>query len=261
MGVTFRSQRWTTSFMSPAAAALRRQWCALALIGCAGILAFGLSQPRWLVGSMVVWAYCLWLLFRGLEDNYREGEGVPLVSFGWPTLVTVVRGALLAVTAGFLFLPMPLGARGFMPAIAYSLASVLDHVDGRLARALDRTTRLGERLDMELDAAGILIASLLAIHYGKIPSWYLAIGLARYAFVLGIAWRRRRSKIGIENDWELDPNPLRRVFAGVQMAYLSVALWPPIPSELSLFVAPLFGGATLAMFARDWWRVSACGGE
>ena len=201
---------------------------------------------------MVVWAYCLWLLFRGLEDNYREGESVPLASLGWPNLVTVVRGALLAVTAGFLLLPMPLGARGFTPAIAYSLASLLDHVDGRLARALGRTTRLGEKLDLELDAAGILIASLLAIHYGKIPSWYLAIGLARYAFVLGIAWRRRHSMLVIE----LDPNPLRRIFAGVQMSYLSLALWPPVPSELSLFVAPLFGGATLAMFARDWWRVS-----
>ena len=238
--------------MSPAAAALRRQWLSLALVGCAGILALGVSQPRWLVGSMVVWGYCLWLLFHGLEENYREGESVPLASLGWPTFVTVVRGALLAVTAGFVFLPMPLGARGFIPAIAYSLASLLDHVDGRLARALDRTTRLGEKLDMELDAAGILIASLLAIHYGKIPSWYLAVGLARYAFVLGIVWRRHRSKTVVE----LDPNSLRRVLAGVQMAYLSVALWPPIPSEVSFFVAPLFGGATLAMFARDWWHVA-----
>lgn len=239
--------------MSPAAAALRREWRGLALVGCIGIVVLGLSQPRWLVGSMVVWAYCLWLLFRGLEDNCREGDRVPFASLGWPTLVTVMRGALLAVTAGFVFLPMPLGARGFIPAIAYSLASVLDHVDGRLARALDRTTRLGQKLDMELDAAGILIASLVAIHYGKIPSWYLAIGLARYAFVLGIASRRRQGKPVIE----LDSNPLRRILAGMQMAFLSVALWPPIPPEFSLFVAPLFGGATLAMFARDWWRV--CG--
>lgn len=239
--------------MSPAVTALRREWYGLALVGCVALVLAGLSQPRWLAGSMVVWGYCLWLLFRGLEDNCRESDSVPFASLGWPTLVTVLRGALLAVTAGFIFLPMPLGARGFIPAIAYSLASVLDHVDGRLARALDRTTRLGQKLDMELDAAGILIASLLAIHYEKIPPWYLAIGLLRYAFVLGLAWRRRRSKIVLD----LDPNSLRRVLAGVQMAYLSLALWPPISSELSLFVAPLFGGATLAMFARDWWHVSA----
>jgi CDP-diacylglycerol--glycerol-3-phosphate 3-phosphatidyltransferase len=206
---------------------------------------------------MVAWGYCLWLLFRGLEDNYREGDTVPIASLGWPTLVTVTRGALLAATAGFLFLPIPLGARGFIPAMTYSLACILDHVDGRLARALDRTTRLGEKLDMELDAAGILIASLLAIHYAKIPSWYLAIGLLRYAFVLGIAWRRHRSKTILE----LDPNSLRRILAGAQMAYLSLALWPPIPAELSFFVAPILGGATLAMFTRDWWHVTCLSGR
>ena len=253
MDVAFHSPRSTTSNMSHAVTALRREWRSLALVGCIGIVISGLSQPRWLVGSMVVWAYCMWLLFRGLEDNCRESDSVPFASLGWPTLVTVMRGALLAVTAGFVFIPMPLGARGFIPAIAYSLASVLDHVDGRLARSLDRTTRLGQKLDMELDAAGILIASLLTIQYEKIPPWYLVIGLLRYAFVLGLAWRRRRSKVLLD----LDPNSLRRALAGVQMAYLSLALWPPIPSELSLFVAPLFGGATLAMFARDWWHVSA----
>ncbi len=238
--------------MSSAVIALRRQWRAVALVGCVGLVVFGLSQPRWLVGSAVVWSYCLWLLFRGLDDNRREGDSILLASLGWPTWVTVARGGLLAVTAGFLFLPMPLGAGGFVPAAAYSVASLLDHVDGRLARALGRTTRLGEKLDMELDAVGILIVSALAIQYGKIPAWYLAIGLARYAFVLGIAWRRHRGAPVVT----LDPLPLRRVLAGVQMGFLSVALWPPVPSELTLFVAPVFGGATLAMFARDWWRVS-----
>ena len=232
--------------------ALRRQWRAVALCGCVGIGVLGLSQPRWLLGSMMVWGYCLRLLFRDLEDNRRDGEGALLASLGWPTLVTVVRGGLLAATAGFLFLPVPLGAVAFVPAAAYSLASLLDHVDGRLARALGLTTRLGEKLDIELDAVGILVASGLAIHYGKVPAWYLAIGLARYVFVLGLAWRRRHGKPVIS----LDPNPLRRVFAGVQMAYLSAALWPIIPAELSLFVAPVFGGATLAMFARDWGWVS-----
>lgn len=232
--------------------ALRRQSRAVALVGCAGIAFVGATQPRWLAGSILAWGYCLWLLFRGLDDNRRAGDGTLLASLGWPTLVTVVRGGLIAVTAGFVLLPAPLGAGAFIPAAAYSLASILDHVDGRLARALGRTTRLGEKLDMELDAAGVLIASLVAIQLGKIPPWYLAVGLARYAFVLGTAWRTRHRKPVVE----LDPRPLRRVLAGVQMGFLSVCLWPPIPAELSLFVAPLFGGATLAMFARDWWWVS-----
>lgn len=238
--------------MTPEVAALRRQSGAVALAGCVAFVALGASQPRWLVGSMVAWGYCLWLLFRGLDDNRRADEAVPLSTLGWPTAVTVFRGALLAITAGFLFLAVPLGAKAFVPAIAYSLASILDYVDGRLARTLGRTTRLGEKLDMELDAAGILVASLLAIHFGKLPMWYAAIGLARYVFVVGIAWRRRLGKPVLE----LDPHPWRRLLAGVQMGYLSVALWPVIAADVTLFVAPVFGGATLAMFTRDWWWVS-----
>jgi CDP-diacylglycerol--glycerol-3-phosphate 3-phosphatidyltransferase len=224
----------------------------VALVGCVGLVVIGVTQPRWLAGSAAVWTYCLWLLLRGLDDNRREGESRVLASFGWPTLVSVARGGLLAMVAGFVFLPTPLGALAFAPAVAYSVASLLDHVDGRLARALGRTTRLGEKLDIELDALGILIASALAVQYEKVPPWYIAIGLARYGFVLAIAWRRRCGASVVE----LDPLSLRRVLAGVQMGFLSVALWPPIPSELTLFVAPVFGGATLAMFARDWWRVS-----
>lgn len=238
--------------MSTTAIALKRQWVRVALIGGATLLGVGLLQPRWLLGSLVVWAYCVLVVYQGLGDNRRDESATLLPSLGGATLVTIARGALLAVTAGFLFLPPPVGTMAFVPAAAYSAAALLDHVDGRLARALGRTTRLGEKLDMELDAAGILIASLLAIHYGKIPSWYLVVGLVRYAFLAGIAWRRYRGQRVVS----LDPLPTRRVLAGVQMGFLSVCLWPPIPSELTLFLAPVFGGATLAMFARDWWKVS-----
>ena len=102
--------------MSPAVTSLRRQGSAVALLGFGGLALLAVSQPIWLVGSMVIWAYCLYLLFRSLEENIREGESAPLASLGWPTLVTLVRGILLAVVAGFLFTPMPLGVRAYVPA-------------------------------------------------------------------------------------------------------------------------------------------------
>ena len=55
---------------------------------------------------------------------------------------------------------------------------------------------------------------------------------------------------------ELDPSSMRRWLAGVQMGFLSTVLWPPLPAGLSQFVAPLFGGASLAMFVRDYWHVT-----
>ena len=236
---------------SEVASLRRRSLLAAAAVG-AGFAAAGASEPRWLVGSLLVWAYCFAVLFRGLGDNRASDRELPFPTLGVATWVTVFRSVLVAVAAGFLLLPVPEGWLALVPAAAYSLASVLDHVDGRLARALDRTTRLGERLDMEVDAAGILVAALLGIHYGVLPAWYVSIGLARYLFVAGLQWRARRGLPVAE----LDPSRLRRWLAGVQMGFLSVSLWPQVPASWSLLLAPLFGGASLAMFARDWAVVS-----
>jgi len=238
--------------MSPAVTTLRRQSLGVALAGGGCILLLGVSQPRWLIGSFSVWVYCLWLLFHHLEDNRARGGDALIPSLGLPTAVTLLRGCLLAAVAGFFFVPIPQGPLVFVPAVGYSLASVLDNVDGRIARAFSRTTRLGARLDMELDAVGILVASAVAIHFGKIPAWYLSIGLARYVFVAGIWWRERHGRV-VET---LAPSSYRRWLAGVQMGFLSVSLWPPVPTSLTFAVAPLFGGITLAMFLRDWLQVS-----
>ncbi len=164
------------------------------------------------------------------------------LTLGWPTAVTLARGLLIALLAGSAVLSPLLGAA------AYSVAAVLDHVDGRLARRLGRTTRLGARLDMEIDALGILVATAVAIHFGKLGVGYLAVGLARYVFVAGLRLRDRLG-LGVR---ALDSSDLRRVLAGCQMGFLAVALWPVVPLELTRAASVLFGGATLGMFWRDF---------
>jgi CDP-diacylglycerol--glycerol-3-phosphate 3-phosphatidyltransferase len=104
---------------------------------------------------------------------------------------------------------------------------------------------LGQRNDNSLRTlAGLALA--------KLPVWYLAIGLARYLFVLGIAARKRTGK----PIRELDPSSLRRFLAGAQMTFLAIALWPRFPTALSQAAAYPFGAATLLMFLRDWLFVS-----
>ena len=102
---------------------------------------------------------------------------------------------------------------------------------------------------MELDAVGILIASTLGILYGKLPSWYLAIGLARYLFV----FTQAVSRLSGGTSRELDPSRLRRLFAGFSMGFLAMALWPFVPAALTMKSAFVIGGASLVMFARDFW--------
>ncbi|MGH9320616.1 MAG: CDP-alcohol phosphatidyltransferase family protein [Vicinamibacteria bacterium] len=228
-------------------AGLRKEWALSTVCGIAVLSASTLFQPSSLSASLLVWAWCSWHLYRALPENRRNEETTLFATLGSPTHLTMVRGLLISVAAGFLLEPA-------VSAPAYSLAALLDHTDGRLARCQKRETRLGSRLDMEIDAVGVLVASLAGIGMGKLPPWYLAIGLARYLFVLGIEWRRRFGESSVR---ELDPSRLRRLLAGFQMGFLAVMLWPPIPAAVSRNAAYAFGGATLLMFARDWLIVSS----
>jgi len=81
-----------------------------------------------------------------------------------------------------------------------------------------------------------------------LPAWYLALGLARYLFVLGL-WLRRRLGRPIH---DLPPSAHRRVFAGFQMGFLSVVLWPILPRPMAVIAGTLFAAATGLGFLRDW---------
>lgn len=226
-------------------AALRREWALLTGAGLAALSAAALFRPWSIPGSLLVWAWCSVLLYRWLPDNRRAGDPELLPELGAPTRITMFRGFLVAMASGFL--PVP-----GVVAPAYTAAAILDGMDGRIARLRKRETLLGSRLDMEVDAAGILVASLGGILLGKLPLWYAAIGLARYLFVLGLAVRKRAGK----PIRDLDASGLRRLLAGLQMGFLATALWPPVPQALSVTAAYPFGAATLIMFLRDWLFVS-----
>jgi CDP-diacylglycerol--glycerol-3-phosphate 3-phosphatidyltransferase len=123
-----------------------------------------------------------------------------------------------------------------------------DYLDGYLARLTHHVTGLGSRLDMEFDGLGVLVVSLLAVWYGQLPWWYLALGAVRYLFIFGLWWRKRQ-KLPI---YEMAPSVHRRVFAGFHMSFLSVVLWPVIPSSGAMIAGVMFGGATAVSFLRDW---------
>jgi CDP-diacylglycerol--glycerol-3-phosphate 3-phosphatidyltransferase len=225
--------------------ALRREWALLTGAGLAAISAAAYFRPSSLAGALPVWAWCSWILYRGLPDNRRKGDPELLPALGAPTSITMFRGLLVAIAAGFLVVPG-------VAAPAYTAAAILDGIDGRVARFSRRETILGSNLDVSVDALGILVASLGGILLSKLPIGYAAVGLARYLFVLGIAARTRAGK----PVRSLDPSGLRRLLAGLQMGFLASVLWPQVPPELSLAAAYPFGAATLAMFLRDWLFVS-----
>jgi CDP-diacylglycerol--glycerol-3-phosphate 3-phosphatidyltransferase len=130
--------------------------------------------------------------------------------------------------------------------------SVLDYLDGYVARITNHATRLGEELDGAFDALGLLVAVGLAVWYGQLPGWYLLIGLSRYLFGLGLWWRRRQ---GLPV-YELPPSSNRRILAGFQMGFITVVLWPLFSPPGTTLAGIVYALPLVASFGRDWLVVS-----
>lgn len=189
--------------------------------------------------------------FAGLRaDRNRPAEGRrAFESLGVANAVTLCRGALVAFLAGLLVVPTPFG---WLPALLYGSVAALDALDGAIARLRGRTTLLGASLDMNVDAAGLLVAALVGVVAGSLPPWYLLVGVARYLFLLGERVRRRR---GLPV-FELPHSTTRRVLAGVQMATTAVALAPVVPRWAAWTLATATMLPFLGNFLRDWFVVS-----
>ena len=139
-------------------------------------------------------------------------------------------------------------ARDTPVALLVTLAAValaLDAVDGWLARRTGTATALGARFDGEVDAFLILALSVyVAPMFG---AWVLAIGSARYLFLVGewlLPWMRA----------PLPPRRWRRIVAAAQGIVLTVAAAEVLPRGLTqgLLVAAL---AALAVSVGEcvWW--------
>lgn len=246
---------------------LRAQWwaatvlCVLIFLGSyLGLVrgSPGLNTYQWMLQSLAVMTYVLGLLRYGLEWNHPPAKLNLRSSLGYGTCLTIMRGALIAVLAGYLFQPWPVSrfspeASSWTPGLLYLAAAILDFADGRIARACRHETRLGAFLDINLDALGLLIAPLVGVWYGQLPAAYLSVGFAYYVYLSGIRLRKRFSKPVAA------PGPWRgaRIIAGVQMGFVGIALLPILKPPATTLAAYLLMIPLLAGFVRDW--VIACG--
>src|SRR6266568_7441181 len=149
-------------------------------------------------------------------------------------LATAALLGVVSATAG-------LGVAGWIVTLA-TVALVLDAVDGQVARRTGTATRLGARLDGEVDAFLILLLSIaVSQDYG---GWVLAMGAARYALLLA----------GWLIPWLAVPFPpryWRKVVAAVQGIVLTVAA-SGLPDRLAGMIAVAAALLLLAgSFGRD----------
>ncbi|WP_280586428.1 CDP-alcohol phosphatidyltransferase family protein [Halorubrum sp. Boch-26] len=212
------------------------------------------ATGRWGLSPAVVagvcWAGQLWYVGHGLDPG-RPTDGFWGRLLGLANAVTLVRGALYAVVAGFVVAP-PETALVWVPALCYGTGVALDNFDGTVARTVGRETDIGRRLDMAFDTFGFVAAPLVAVLWELLPVWYLSISAARYAF-RGAVWLRRVRGLPVG---DLPDSDLGKYLAGVQMVFVTVALVPPVPTGLVWTLAPVVLAPSLAVFTRDYLVVS-----
>ncbi len=242
---------------------LRRELLFIALLG-AGLLAVSAlilnvfdgpaAALQWLLVSLAGWGFVLWQCHKRLPLNESSVNKRFFTTLGAANRITLIRGLFIAATAGFLTFVSTdtLTWLLYVPAALYTLAAVLDGVDGYVARRQQQTTQLGKELDTALDAFGLLIAPLLAVLTGKLAVSYLLVGIAYYLFQWGIRWRQQRDR----PVYPLPPSQVRRYLAGLQMALVAIALWPPLPADITRVFGIALMIPLLLGFCRDWLYVS-----
>lgn len=256
------SDRLSADVPQPIGASLKREfhrveWWGLVVLAGGSIL-LGLSWRwqgalQWFALSGLIWAFICYQTRRRLPLNRRDPEAPLYRELGWANRLTLLRAWLIAAVAGFLFQPWPEGrALACVPGLLYLFAAVLDRVDGYVARRTGQSSLLGIELDTVSDALGLAVASLLAFGYGQVHWSYLLFGIAYYLFHAGILWRNWRGLPVCP----LPPALHRRAWAGFQMGFLAVVLWPLFYPPITTLAGFAFMLPAVLGFLIDWLIVS-----
>jgi phosphatidylglycerophosphate synthase len=181
----------------------------------------------------------------GLVGDYH-----PYLRFGPANHVTMIRAMLVTLIASLIGEPV-------MPRVAATataaavLMTVLDGVDGWLARRSRMVSAFGARFDVETDALLVMGMSILVWQHGKAGAWVLLGGLMRYLFVMAGSWLPWMAR-------PLRPTRRAKTVSVCNMVGVSVALAPIVPFPLSAIAA----GSTLialswsfAVDVRRLWRM------
>jgi cardiolipin synthase (CMP-forming) len=122
----------------------------------------------------------------------KPGSGVP------DRILTIPNGISVARLAGVpVFLWLVLGPHDDAWAVALLIvAGLSDWLDGKIARALNQTSKLGQLLDPAADRLYIA-ATLVALAIRNIIPWWLVAVLAVRELIVGVSLEALRRRTGI----------------------------------------------------------------
>lgn len=174
----------------------------------------------------------LWVV----RQSGRPVSAADRMTLGRVALTGVLSGAAVLV----LFSALP--ARTWLIAVVAAAALLLDAVDGWLARRTRSASCAGARLDMQADAALLVVLCLLAAP--TVGFWVLGIGAMRYLFV-AVSWFRPQLRR------QLPPSRLRRPVAAVQGITMLIALIPGVPEPVGVGACVIAWTLLMVSFTRD----------
>lgn len=201
---------------------------------------------RWACAALLALPVLIWRIRIAFAK--KPGKLPEVYYPGLANQLTIFRGLLICLLAGFLFLNSPEGFMAWIPGFLFSTALIMDGFDGYLARFRKETSAFGTFLDRDLDALGTLIGILLAVHYARLPDWYILAGMAYYLFACGEWWREKR---GLPL-YPLPASRYRQTVAVIQSVFIALALMPVAVLPKSDMTAALVMVPVLAGFLRDW---------
>jgi phosphatidylglycerophosphate synthase len=148
-----------------------RQLTIVAVVGLAGWTGVAAAGRPWLGLAGAGWLLLLLLMVDWHLGMLEDEAGRPLRGLGAPNLLGIGRGALVPA---LLATPAPVLATLLV------VAGAADVVDGSVARAHRRESRLGRFLDGGVDAAVLVAAAIAAARLDLLPWWAAALVLARH---------------------------------------------------------------------------------
>jgi len=193
----------------------------------------------------------LFAIIMGLSIGFLQ-QHHPFARFGAANQITTLRAILVSLVAGLVGEPKlpPVAAAAVAASVVVTL---LDGVDGWLARRERIASPFGARFDMEIDALLILALSVLAWRHQKAGAWVVLSGLLRYGFVAG----------GAVAPWLREPlfaSRRRQTVCVIQIAALTLVMVPAIepPASTALAAAALAALSCSFLIDTVWlWRRAA----
>jgi len=203
-------------------------------------------------GTLIASAYpaiAAWLLAP--RNQFGDSTTVS-TRLGLANMITLGRGIVLAALFGLALAAHSTDIWRWLPAVLYALALIADLADGFAARRRGETSEMGRRLEHEVDTLACLSGAAFLVASGKLPWYFIIVGLARFLFLLG-SWIRRAFNRPV---YETRHSTSGRLLAGLVMNFMLFAMLPVVSAKVARVLMPIAAIPFLLGFVRDFYGIS-----